>query len=906
MKMKRIEQVFETVRELCAEQYLVSGQILGIPTDAVVNKLGIQRSNASGDLNNLVKAERLKKVSGKPVLYKTTGLEVSPDVVERSVLDNIIGADKSLKTAIQQAKAAVMYPPLGLHTLLLGETGVGKSMFAEAIFRYAQDIGRLKANAPFIAFNCADYAHNPQLLLAQLFGVRKGSYTGAERDKAGLVEKADHGILLLDEVHRLPPEGQEMLFYLIDKGLYRSLGEVEEYKKVEVLIICATTENTDSSLLRTFTRRIPMIIKLPSVRERKMNERWELIKSFFKHEAQCLKVPISVSPNSFKAFLLYDCPNNIGQLKSDIKLSCARAFLDYISSREKVLKVGSEDLPEHVRRGFVKYKEYRGDIDKIGLSEDMVFTFAKDINCAVRHSDTTNIYEALEQKIKTLKSKGLSEEDIQLIMGLDIDVYIKRYMTKFRKANLEELYKIVDRKVVDVTQEFLQYAMEKTDKQLDDRILFGMAIHISSALERIRGGKEIVNPQLAGIKKSYAIDFTIAKYFGVLLENNFGVTIPPDEIGFITMFLVFDDYMQKEAPGRVGIIVAMHGDSTASSMAEVANRLLGEKHAIGYDVPLDQKPEEALEQISQLVRQHNEGQGVLMLVDMGSLVMFGDIIYERTAIPIKTIEMSSTPMVLEAVRKALMLVSLEEIYHAVTNLSPYIGRMYWNNLGLDNKLKDDVIVTACITGKGTAIKLKNIIEKTLTNKGRQIDILPIEIINVEDYNRKLAKIKQEKNLVAIVSSIRPQDTALKYISMKELIEGKLDILLAEVSLEPAADKQALEKLQFMQEILNDNLSIDSVKFIAAFNLFYTELAQKRLVINEDTGVGLILHLACIIEALIKGESVDSRNLETRLDMRIYGESYAVVEKALRFFEDSFNVKLPSNEYYNVVKLIHFI
>jgi hypothetical protein len=47
MKMKRIEQVFETVRELCAEQYLVSGQILGIPTDAVVNKLGIQRSNAS-------------------------------------------------------------------------------------------------------------------------------------------------------------------------------------------------------------------------------------------------------------------------------------------------------------------------------------------------------------------------------------------------------------------------------------------------------------------------------------------------------------------------------------------------------------------------------------------------------------------------------------------------------------------------------------------------------------------------------------------------------------------------------------------------------------------------------------------------------------------------------------------
>ena len=121
-----------------------------------------------------------------------------------------------------------MYPPRGLHTLLLGETGVGKTLFAETIYKYAKSTKVLDEEAPFISFNCADYANNPQLLLSYLFGVKKGTYTGANEDRDGIVEKANGGILFLDEIHRLPPEGQEILFYLIDKGEYRPLGEVEK------------------------------------------------------------------------------------------------------------------------------------------------------------------------------------------------------------------------------------------------------------------------------------------------------------------------------------------------------------------------------------------------------------------------------------------------------------------------------------------------------------------------------------------------------------------------------------------------------------------------------------------------------------------------------------------------------
>lgn len=900
--MKRIEHVFEMVKSLCSERRSCTG----VSTDDIANELGIQRSNASGDLNALVKAGRLEKIEGKPVLYKLTQKNVKDDYtpLESSIMDQIIGANKSLKTAVQKAKAAVMYPPLGLHTLLFGETGVGKSMFAECIFRYAKAIGRLKVDAPFVAFNCADYAHNPQLLLTQLFGAKKGSYTGAERDRSGLVEKADHGILFLDEVHRLPPEGQEMLFYLIDKGAFRSMGDVEAYQKVEVLIICATTEQNDSGLLRTFTRRIPMMIHLPPIRERTMNERWELIKCFFQREAQCLKVPIGISPNSLKAFLLYDCVNNIGQLKNDIKLSCAKAFLDYVGSNDKVLRVHSEDLPEYIRRGFVKYKEHRGELDKIGVMEEIIFHPSQDACVEAQQAGAFNIYESLEEKMMDLKAKGLSESDVQLILAMDIETYIKKYMMKFRQGNLEELYKIVDRKVVDVAQEFLRYVSERLERQYDDKILFGMSIHISSTLERIREGREISNPYLDEIQKLYAKEFVIAQYFAVLIQKNFAIQVPMEEVGFITMFLVADDYIEKTNTGRVGVIVAMHGVSTASSMAEVSNRLLGEKHVVGYDMPLDQKTETALENITKLIEVHNEGQGVILLVDMGSLVMFGDMIYERTLVPIKTVEMVSTPMVLEAARKSLMRVSLNDIYYAVTNLSPYIGRMHGNVFR--EQLKDNVIVTACITGQGTAIKLKNMIEKSLQENGRKIDVIPIEIGSIKNFERQLDKVKQEKNLVAVVSSIRPQDRSIKHISTKQLIEGDLEPLLMESMGEVRQTELVLEKVQFMQEVIQENLKIDGEKFMKAWNAFYKKLKNYNLVLSEEVGIGLIMHLACVVEKLVRGESLDYTK-QRHIDERDkYEASYKAIADCLRALEESFQITLDEYEYENIVKLMYYL
>lgn len=305
MKEKNSEDnIYSFISDVCRNQEMENGIIVGCDTNYIAESMNLKRSNVSAVLNKLCREEKLIKIKGKPVIYKINEESLFYDMAENinpnelSDLDKLVGSEDSLKGCILQAKAAIMYPPKGLHILLLGETGVGKTLFAETIYKFAKTSNILNEDAPFVAFNCADYANNPQLLLSYLFGVKKGTYTGANDDRDGIVEKANGGILFLDEIHRLPPEGQEILFYLIDKGEYRPLGEVEKYKKVNVLIICATTEKKENALLTTFIRRIPMIISIPSLQERTYNERFKLISKSFHMESQRISKEIVVTPET--------------------------------------------------------------------------------------------------------------------------------------------------------------------------------------------------------------------------------------------------------------------------------------------------------------------------------------------------------------------------------------------------------------------------------------------------------------------------------------------------------------------------------------------------------------------------------------------------------------------------------
>ena len=892
--MKRIELVFN---KLCKSINESNDSILGFSAIEIAEKLNIQRSNACSDLNALVREGRVKKIEGKPVLYKTNNYEKTDFQVDVDIFDTIIGAGLSLKNSVQQARAAIIYPPKGLHTLIIGETGTGKSMFAEFMFKYAKEAGKLKSNSPFVIFNCADYYNNPQLLMSQLFGVKKGAYTGADSDRLGLVENANEGILFLDEVHRLPPEGQEMLFYLMDKGIYRRLGEPEGHHKANILIIAATTEDIESSLLKTFTRRIPMIIKLPSLKQRTIYERFQIVRESFKEEAASIKSDILITANALKGILLYDCINNVGQLKSDIKLCCAKAFLTKMMERKRDVCVHSEDLPNYVLMGLLNAKKFKDELAKIVTKDIVIFPLDDNNVLEEKNIKVSNFYETLEKKRNLLESKGLNENDIKLIMSLDINTYLKRYIFDISKQNLEELYKVVDKKIVDIVQNFLENASRMLDREFSKKIFYALAMHVGSSIERINNNKEIKNHKLEEIRKNYSLEYKISNDLKEIMEQEFNIIVPEDEIAFITMFLIIDKE-EKKTEGKVGIVVAMHGESSATSIADVTNRLLGEKMAVGYNMPLDQKPATALVNLTEIIKNTNGGKGVILLVDMGSLVLFGDIIYEKTRIPVKTIDMVSTPMVLEATRKTLLDSTLEDVYNSCINLSPFVGRIYKDSFEFDTDIKNDVIITACLTGQGAALKLKNILNNKLNLQTKGIDVIPLDIDDKIEFNNNIQNIKREKNLIGVIGALKPEDDSILYLSTYEVfLPQKLDYLGKTID--------TLKIIENMNAVIKEYLSIDSIRFIESFKLFYLRLINNQIILDGENSVGLILHMSCLVERLLKGEMLISKKSNESFYEK-YMLEISFIKGCLKPIEDAFNIDVPKDDIVYITKSIYLI
>ena len=694
--MKRIDIVYNKLKELSIND--------GIDAQSLAEVLGLSRANVSSELNKLCEMGKVRKTIGRPVLFALMDNDNENHVEYITTLDKFIGDNKSLKTAGEQAKAAILYPPKGMHTLILGDTGVGKTMFAGIMHKYAMEMGKMPENSPFITFNCADYSNNPQLLISQLFGVKKGAYTGADSDRQGLIEKANGGILFLDEVHRLPSEGQEMFFTFMDKGIFRRLGETDLERKSSVLIISATTENPESSLLKTFTRRIPMIIRIPGLNERGIEERFSLITNFFREESFRLDREIMVSVNSMRSFSSYICQNNVGQLRTDIQLACAKAYADLLSHKKDAVKINSPDLPNYIREGLYRETEHRQFWNKlIGINTHYCI-FSKDDGKLIFDNEKNegNIYELIDYRVSELKDRGIDGQELEDIMEKDIENYFTQYFHGVNsRLNKASLINVVDEIIIDVVEEIIKYSELKLNRVFSQKVYLGMAIHIEASIERIKKNKKIINPQLHKIRKEHNIEFNVALECLKMIEKTMDINIPIDEAGFLTMFFILDNEPEKNDSDKVGVIVIAHGNSTATSMVEAANQLLGVKHAVGINAPLDESPQSVLIRVKEYAKSTNNKKGFILLVDMGSLSTFGDIIKKELNIPVRVVQLVSTLHVIEAARKAILGYDIDEIYRDIINIERIDDEE-------DEKEKypDEIkyaILTACTTGEGSEI-----------------------------------------------------------------------------------------------------------------------------------------------------------------------------------------------------------
>ncbi len=201
--------------------------------------------------------------------------------------------------------------------LIEGETGVGKELIAAAVHYRSRRRAQL-----FVTQNCAAMPEN--LLESELFGHRKGSFTGAHEDKKGLFEIADGGTLFLDEVTEMPLSLQSKLLRALQEGEIRPIGASHE-KQVNVRIVAATNRNLEKEVAEgrfredLYYRLNVFPIRVPPLRERREDIPL-LAEHFLKRYATELGKPAAgFSQQAMELLQAYDFPGNVRELQNEVQ-----------------------------------------------------------------------------------------------------------------------------------------------------------------------------------------------------------------------------------------------------------------------------------------------------------------------------------------------------------------------------------------------------------------------------------------------------------------------------------------------------------------------------------------------------------------------------------------------------------
>jgi two-component system, NtrC family, response regulator PilR len=304
-------------------------------------------------------------------------------------LNNIVGTSIGMQEVFDLVKRVA---PTKSNIMILGESGTGKELVAQAIHANS-----LNPATPFVVINCA--AVPETLFESELFGHKKGAFTGAIQDKIGIFEQANTGTLFLDEVGDIPLAIQVKLLRAIQQKIFRPIGGTEDVT-VDVRIICATNKNLEDMLSKgtfredLFYRLNVIQIRLPSLRERK-EDIPILAEHFLNRFTLVMGKPIkSISKEAMSYLLNYSYPGNIRELENIIERAVA-------------LESQSTILPESLPQKIVLHKESTPSKEPIASPSTSTGTF--DLEKGVENFEKLHIVRALEE------TKGVKKRAAELL-----------------------------------------------------------------------------------------------------------------------------------------------------------------------------------------------------------------------------------------------------------------------------------------------------------------------------------------------------------------------------------------------------------------------------------------------------------------------------------------------------------
>ena len=316
--------------------------------------------------------------------------------------DGLFLSDDMVRLAATAKKVAATTVPV----LITGETGTGKEILARAIHRESK-----RANAAFLPFNCS--AGPREMIDAQLFGHRRGAFTGASEHAPGVIRAAAGGTLFLDEIGESPIDVQPKLLRFLESGEVHPVGEAHP-AKVDVRVIAATNVDLDAAVCSgrfredLFYRLNIVRLHVPPLRQRRVEIPVFALHYLRKHTREFAKGDLRLAEETMEYLVLYSWPGNVRQLANEMRRLAALAETDAVL------------MPEHLSPEIVAGRRTVPASERPLDANEIVVRLDQPMAAAAEHLERAIIPWALKQ------SGGRVEEAARMLGLSRKGLYLKR------------------------------------------------------------------------------------------------------------------------------------------------------------------------------------------------------------------------------------------------------------------------------------------------------------------------------------------------------------------------------------------------------------------------------------------------------------------------------------------------
>lgn len=841
-------ELFSYLRSLTCE--IGSTPLEKFTTNGLSGALTLSRNLTSHYLNDLTRTGFVVKAGARPVYYfskkdlerclQTPIDRASYGSVDELLsvrgesgpqdFDRLVGSDLSLASIIEKLKGALRYPPRGLPVLICGPCGTGRTQLANMMFEYGHRTGVLPRAARSVVVECERFATDHEGFVSAFLGSEQGEDGGWRNEAAG-------GVLIFREIERLHSDSLDFLKSYLDAD--NSVGSAR--------MVFVTSLDESSHEIASLVHAIPVIVHVPPYRDRMVEEREELVLAFFKEEGRRLGADVLVSRTAFACLVEADFSDNVSGLRSCITSCCAAANLTRSGDR---LEVQAFLLPGSILSVGVSERSVERTARLSGDGHSELIDATRIIE---RTSDTRPIraYSAMLSAYRKQQSGSISVQAMVrevLAQAQDYEDYLA-----FEEVPVSQRAAAFERVITDIVSEVnTTYGIDLSRKSA--LVISRCAHSHSHAGTRLSKWRAENQGELAGLHfllmDSSQLSRLACDRLSAMVETILGIKL--DVASRIFVFAMIVAAERRGSPRQNAGIILSHGYSTATSIADAANRILHSRVFESIDMSYDQQVKDIVVPLRDLLEKYSFCKEIVILVDMGSLEHALEEVGELANVTVGVVNNASTGVAIEIGAGLLAGEPLSKLLPAATSACANRYRI------IEARTLEQAVVFCSEGGAQAAERIRNLVERSLDVE------IPLRFLACSPNQLRIEGITSRYDVVAAIGTDNPAVEGVRFIALEDVIAGEGRSGVDEVfsrfltSEELSSFHQNLVKNLTLRNVIESITILNPERVLEEVEGAVSELqSHMGESLDAHTMIGLCVHLCCLIERLVTRNAIES-------------------------------------------------